>query len=74
MWTFAGLVTLSRRFCIRSFRSHTGFTVNNLDEVFVLLKRSGVKIDFNITQLNDLGHRAFGFRDIDGNLIQILGK
>jgi catechol 2,3-dioxygenase-like lactoylglutathione lyase family enzyme len=52
----------------------TGFTVNKLDEVFALLKRSGVKIDFNITQLNDLGYRAFGIRDIDGNLIQIFGK
>jgi catechol 2,3-dioxygenase-like lactoylglutathione lyase family enzyme len=52
----------------------TGFTVNKLDEVFAQLKRSGTKIDFNITELNDLGYRAFGIRDIDGNLIQIFGK
>lgn len=52
----------------------TGFTVDKLDEVFETLERNGVKIDFHITQLNDLGVRAFGVRDIDGNLIQIFGK
>jgi len=52
----------------------TGFTVDKLDEVFSLLQRNRVKIDFQITQLNDLGFRAFGVRDIDGNLIQIFGK
>jgi catechol 2,3-dioxygenase-like lactoylglutathione lyase family enzyme len=52
----------------------TGFTVDKLDEVFASLERNGVKIDFHITQLNDLGVRAFGVRDIDGNLIQIFGK
>ena len=52
----------------------TGFTVDKLDEVFEALERNGVKIDFHITQLNDLGVRAFGVRDIDGNLIQIFGK
>ena len=52
----------------------TGFTVDKLDEVFETLERNGVKIDFHITQLNDLRVRAFGVRDIDGNLIQIFGK
>ena len=52
----------------------TGFTVDKLDEVFETLQQNGVKIDFKITQLNDLGMRAFGVRDIDGNLIQIFGK
>jgi catechol 2,3-dioxygenase-like lactoylglutathione lyase family enzyme len=52
----------------------TGFTVDKLDDVFALLQRNGVKIDFQVTSLNDLGFRAFGVRDIDGNLIQIFGK
>jgi catechol 2,3-dioxygenase-like lactoylglutathione lyase family enzyme len=52
----------------------TGFTVHNLDDVFNQLKQGGVKIDFNITQLNDLGLRAFGVRDVDGNLIQFFGR
>ncbi len=51
-----------------------GFTVHNLDDVFAKLKHAGVKIDFNTTQLNDLGLRAFGIRDVDGNLIQFFGK
>ena len=51
-----------------------GFTVHNLDDVFAHLKQAGVKIDFNTTQLNDLGLRAFGIRDVDGNLIQFFGK
>jgi catechol 2,3-dioxygenase-like lactoylglutathione lyase family enzyme len=51
-----------------------GFTVHNLDDVFGELKRGGVKIDFNITELNDLKLRAFGVRDVDGNLIQFFGK
>ena len=52
----------------------TGFTVDKLDEVFEALERNGVKIDFKITQLNDLSMRAFGVRDIDGNLLQIFGR
>jgi catechol 2,3-dioxygenase-like lactoylglutathione lyase family enzyme len=52
----------------------TGFTVHNLDDVFDQLKQGGVKIDFNITPLNDLGLRAFGVRDADGNLIQFFGR
>jgi catechol 2,3-dioxygenase-like lactoylglutathione lyase family enzyme len=52
----------------------TGFTVHNLDDVFTELKQGGVMVDFNITQLNDLGLRAFGIRDVDGNLIQFFGK
>jgi len=52
----------------------TGFTVHNLDDVFTDLKQGGVMVDFNITQLNDLGLRAFGIRDMDGNLIQFFGK
>jgi catechol 2,3-dioxygenase-like lactoylglutathione lyase family enzyme len=52
----------------------TGFTVHNLDDVFNQLKQGGVKIDFNITQLNDLGLRAFGVRDVDGNLMQFFGR
>jgi len=51
-----------------------GFTVRNLDDVFADLKQREVKVDFNITQLNDLGLRAFGIRDVDGNLIQFFGK
>jgi len=44
------------------------------DQVFGELKRRGVKVDFEVTQLNDLGMRAFGIRDVDGNLIQFFGK
>ncbi len=51
-----------------------GFTVQNFDEVFADLQRRGVKVDFTITKLNDLGLRAFGIRDLDGNLIQFFGK
>jgi catechol 2,3-dioxygenase-like lactoylglutathione lyase family enzyme len=51
-----------------------GFTVRNFDSVFVDLQKRGVKIDFSITKLNDLGLRAFGIRDLDGNLIQFFGK
>jgi len=51
-----------------------GFTVRNFDDVFADLKQRGVKVEFNITQLNDLRLRAFGIRDIDGNLIQFFGK
>jgi catechol 2,3-dioxygenase-like lactoylglutathione lyase family enzyme len=51
-----------------------GFTVRNFEGVFADLKRKGVKIDFEITPLNDLGLRAFGIRDLDGNLIQFFGK
>jgi len=51
-----------------------GFTVRNFESVFADLKRKGVKIDFEITPLNDLGLRAFGIRDLDGNLIQFFGK
>lgn len=48
--------------------------MDKLDEVFAILDHEGVKIDFKITQLNDLGMRAFGVRDLDGNLIQIFGR
>lgn len=51
-----------------------GFTVRNLDHVFSDLKRRDAKIEFGVTQLNDLGLRCFGVRDIDGNLIQFFGK
>ena len=51
-----------------------GFTIRNLDDVFADLKQRGIKVDFNTTQLNDLGLRAFGIRDLDGNLIQFFGK
>ena len=51
-----------------------GFTVRNLDHVFADLKQSGVKVEFNTTQLGDLRLRAFGIRDVDGNLIQFFGK
>jgi hypothetical protein len=51
-----------------------GFTVRNFEGVFADLKRKGVKMDFEITPLNDLGFRAFGIRDLDGNLIQFFGK
>jgi hypothetical protein len=36
------------------------------------LKQGRVKIEFNATQLNDLGLRAFGIRDVDANLITVL--
>jgi catechol 2,3-dioxygenase-like lactoylglutathione lyase family enzyme len=51
-----------------------GFTVHNFDDVFADLTQRGVKVDFKITKLNDLGLRAFGIRDLDGNLIQFFGK
>jgi len=51
-----------------------GFTVRNLDEVLGSLKERGVRVEFNTTQLNDLQLRAFGIRDLDGNLIQFFGK
>ncbi len=51
-----------------------GFTVRNLDTVFADLKRRQVKVEFGVTQLNDLGLRCFGIRDIDGNLIQFFGR
>ena len=51
-----------------------GFTVWEFDKVFAELKRRGVKVDFQVTQLNDLGMRAFGIRDVDGNLIQFFGN
>ncbi len=51
-----------------------GFTVRNLDHVFADLKQRGVKIEFNTTQLGDLRLRAFGIRDVDGNLMQFFGK
>ena len=51
-----------------------GFTVRKFDQVFGELKRRGVKVDFEVTQLNDLGMRAFGIRDVVGNLIQFFGK
>ena len=51
-----------------------GFTVRSLDAVLADLKGRGVKIEFSVTTLNDLGMRSFGVRDIDGNLIQFFGK
>lgn len=51
-----------------------GFTVREFDKVFAELKRRGVKVDFQVTQLNDLGMWAFGIREVDGNLIQVFGK
>jgi catechol 2,3-dioxygenase-like lactoylglutathione lyase family enzyme len=51
-----------------------GFTVRKFDDVFAELKKRGVRIDFEATQLNDLGLRAFGIRDADGNLIQFFGR
>ena len=51
-----------------------GFTVRNFDQVFAELKKRGVTIDFEPTPLNDLGLRAFGIRDVDGNLIQFFGQ
>jgi catechol 2,3-dioxygenase-like lactoylglutathione lyase family enzyme len=51
-----------------------GFTVRHLDAVSADLQQRGTKLDFGITQLNDLGLRAFGVRDLDGNLIQFFGK
>lgn len=51
-----------------------GFTVRKFDEVFAELKKRGVSVDFEATQLNDLGLRAFGIRDVDGNLIQFFEK
>lgn len=51
-----------------------GFTVRDLNDVFADLQRRGAKVDFNLTPLNDLRLRAFGIRDVDGNLIQFFGK
>ena len=51
--------------------SKTCFTVHNLN-VLADLKQGRVKIEFNATQLNDLGLRAFGIRDVDANLITVL--
>jgi len=51
-----------------------GFTVRDLDGVFADLQRRGVTLDFDLTPLNDLHLRAFGIRDVDGNLIQFFGR
>ena len=48
--------------------------MRTFDEVFAELKKRGVRVDFEPTRLNDLGLRAFGIRDVEGNLIQFFGK
>jgi catechol 2,3-dioxygenase-like lactoylglutathione lyase family enzyme len=50
-----------------------GFTTANLDASFRYLEERGVEIFFPIATASD-GNRTFGIKDIEGNIIQFIGK
>lgn len=50
-----------------------GFTTANLDQSFAYLEERDVEVFFPIVAASD-GNRTFGIRDLDGNIIQFLGK
>jgi catechol 2,3-dioxygenase-like lactoylglutathione lyase family enzyme len=50
-----------------------GFTTAKLDEWYAYVEARDVEIFFPIVTASD-GNRTFGIRDLDGNIIQFLGK
>ena len=50
-----------------------GFTTPNLDATFDALTEAGVLVFFPIVNSSD-GQRTFGVKDMDGNIVQFIGK